>query len=89
MLGDRLAEGRPLLRVRDGLFESSGCHTDRTCTHVDATDLDPVQHLLETAAFLTAQQVGRLADERALVEQRLEALQAEVTALRLHRGEGA
>jgi 4-hydroxy-tetrahydrodipicolinate synthase len=29
------------------------------------------------------------ADERSLVEQRLEALQSEVTALRLHRGEGA
>jgi 4-hydroxy-tetrahydrodipicolinate synthase len=29
------------------------------------------------------------ADERALVEQRMEALHAEITALRLHRGEGA
>jgi hypothetical protein len=29
------------------------------------------------------------ADERVLVEQRLEALQADITALRLHRGEGA
>jgi hypothetical protein len=63
MLGDRLAEGVPLLGVADGQLEGAQGDAAAASGHVDPADLDAVHHLVEALAGPAAEQpAGRDAD---------------------------
>ena len=57
MLGNRFAEGPPLLRVGERLLQARAGEPGPSCGDIDASQLQAVQHLLQAAPFLGADQV--------------------------------
>ena len=55
MLGDLLAKGFTNLRVGNSKFKGANTHATSASSNIDATDFNPIHHLIKTATRDTAQ----------------------------------
>ena len=79
VLGDLLAEGLPLLGVRDAELESPPRDTATTRGNVDPADFDPIHHLVE--ALARARRRGLAGVDAVAVEEHLGGVDALVAHL--------
>ncbi len=79
MLRDRFAEGVALLRVLDGLFERGARDAQAARGDVEPLGFEPGHHLLESLAFVAANQVG--GGNREILEVQLAGFDRLVTHL--------